>query len=226
VQPKKEKKSDKYKESTKGEVVDDGPLDDPELEKARQQRWAASEHAPLLTVQPLRSPSGCLAVSQTPVHCDLLTRRACRMVEESDYSATRELFGDVPTKSLEDILPKTLKDFEEFGELLCSKYLLPHGSSKNYKALLKTVVRLALGPLTSQETKDVESTVAGVRVEKSKAEQAAKKGAGRPCAARLELLVLVFVVAGQGAWPCRPLQTHHIGLGVCCVLKVATGQKP
>lgn len=135
-QPKKEKKTDKYKESTKGAVVDDGPLDDPVAEKLRQQR----------------------------------------LVEESDFSSTRDLFGDVPTKTLESLLPKSLKDFEEYAELLCQKYLLPHQQNKNYKALLKAVVKTALGPLTSQEVKDIETSAAGVRSDKFKAEQAAKKG--------------------------------------------------
>lgn len=45
-----------------------------------------------------------------------------RLVEEADFRAARELFGDTGTKSLEAILPKSVKDFEEYAQLLAARY--------------------------------------------------------------------------------------------------------
>jgi translation initiation factor 3 subunit J len=56
------------------------------------------------------------------------------------------------------------------------KYLIPHAAASHYKALLKHLIRAALGPLSSQEVKDVETSVAGVRSEKLKEEKAAAGG--------------------------------------------------
>eukprot|EP00877_Chromochloris_zofingiensis_P002961 jgi/Chrzof1/12666/Cz07g03020.t1 len=99
--------------------------------------------------------------------------RQQRLVEEADFRAARELFGDTGTKSLEAILPKSVKDFEEYAQLLAARYIQPHSSSKNYKAFLKHLLKLATDPLTSEDAKELEATAGTIRAEKVKAEKAA-----------------------------------------------------
>lgn len=102
--------------------------------------------------------------------------RRQRLEEEADLRAARETFGSGGGgggKALEELLPKTLKDFESYAELLVSKYVAPHATSKNYKGLLKAVLRAAMEPLGADDAKEVEAAVAGVRADKVKAAQAA-----------------------------------------------------
>lgn len=54
---------------------------------------------------------------------------------------------------------------------LC-RAILPHKDSKNYKVLLKAIVRLACAPLNSDQAKEVEDVAGTARVEKQKAEKA------------------------------------------------------
>lgn len=139
--PKSQKKKEvikKYDES-KGARADDTPLDDPVLEKLRQQR----------------------------------------LIEESDYAATMELFGDVANIDLDGMLPKSAKDFELFAEGLAAKYLMPHRDSQHYKLLVKQVMRRALAPMAVQETKDMETALAGIRAEKVKEEKALAAAANK-----------------------------------------------
>ena len=66
--------------------------------------------------------------------------------------------------------------------------------SSHYKALVKALVKAALGPMDVQQAKDVEVCLAGVRADKVKEEtaaKAAKKGA-RPA-----VPVAVLCVAPQ-----------------------------
>ncbi|GBF87442.1 eukaryotic translation initiation factor 3 subunit J-like protein [Raphidocelis subcapitata] len=109
--------------------------------------------------------------------------RRQRLEEEADFRAARDLFdGASGGKSIDDLLPKTLKDFEHYAEQLAGRYVLPHAANKNYKGLLKAVIRLAMEPLSVDEAKEVETAVAGVRAEKVKAQQAAqaaKKGGNK-----------------------------------------------
>jgi hypothetical protein len=44
---------------------------------------------------------------------------AQRLEEEADFRAARDLFGG--GKSLDDLLPKTLKDFEHYAEQLAGR---------------------------------------------------------------------------------------------------------
>ncbi|KAI8472749.1 MAG: eukaryotic translation initiation factor 3-like protein [Monoraphidium minutum] len=98
--------------------------------------------------------------------------RRQRLEEEADFRSARDLFGG-GGKALDDLLPKTLKDFEQFAEQLAGRYLLPHAANKNYKGLLKALARVAMEPLGVEEIKEVEQTVAGIRADKVKAAQAA-----------------------------------------------------
>lgn len=45
---------------------------------------------------------------------------------------------------------RTSKEFEEYGRLMAANYLLSHSRSAHYKALLKGVLKAALGPLPVQ----------------------------------------------------------------------------
>lgn len=65
-------------------------------------------------------------------------------------------------RDLDGFVPKSAKDFEEYAASIVAKYLLPHASNSNYKTLLKQLFRKALTPLTATDTKDVETSVAGM----------------------------------------------------------------
>ncbi|PNW83152.1 hypothetical protein CHLRE_06g308850v5 [Chlamydomonas reinhardtii] len=136
-QPKK-KEEKKFREERIN--PDDVPLDDPVLEKLRQQK----------------------------------------LVEQADYEAARELFGGVSTlKPLESYMPKTLKEFEDFAAELVSRHVVEHGESKHYKAFIKALIKAAVEPLGSEEVKDLETCLAGVRadkIKKKKEEEDKKKG--------------------------------------------------
>eukprot|EP00873_Tetraselmis_striata_P017256 jgi/Tetstr1/437520/TSEL_026198.t1 len=71
--------------------------------------------------------------------------RQQRLVEEADFAAVQDLF------------------------------LLPHADSSHYKTLMKTLNKVALVSMTAQETKDVETSLAGMRTDKLKQEREAVK---------------------------------------------------
>jgi len=99
--------------------------------------------------------------------------RRQRLQEEQDLAAARDLFDGAGEKvNLDALLPKTVKDFEEFAGHLASRYITVHKESKNYKAFLKALVKLAVAPLTSTDTKEIEQSLGATRAEKHKAEQA------------------------------------------------------
>ena len=68
--------------------------------------------------------------------------RQQRLVEEADYAATMELFGS--SRELDGFIPKTNKEFEEFGKLVAAKYLMGHASAKGYKGAMKSLLHVAL----------------------------------------------------------------------------------
>ncbi|KAJ9511144.1 hypothetical protein QJQ45_013225 [Haematococcus lacustris] len=98
--------------------------------------------------------------------------RQQRLVEESDLASFKEMVGAAGQQgpNLDTFLPKSLKDFEELAATLASRYVVVHRDSKQFKAFLKAL----------SEVKDVETSLAGLRSEKFKAEAAeaaqAKKG--------------------------------------------------
>lgn len=103
--------------------------------------------------------------------------RQQRLIEEADYQAAKELFGG-DDRRLEDLLPISLKDFEDYAALMVNKYVLNQSTSKHYKGFAKAILKAVVGPMLSTEVKDLETCLAGLRAEKLKAEQAekAKKG--------------------------------------------------
>lgn len=55
-------------------------------------------------------------------------------MEQADLAAAKELFGDAAsTNPLDTFLPKTVKDFDDFAQMITNRYVLPHKDSKNYK---------------------------------------------------------------------------------------------
>ena len=105
-----------------------------------------------------------------------------RLVEDADLRTTQDLFGS--EVSLDDFVPKSAKDYEQYGRLLAQKYLAPHVKSSHYKSLLKTLLKDAVVSLDVQQVKDIETSVAGIRSEKLKEEKAklaTSKGAQRCC---------------------------------------------
>lgn len=98
--------------------------------------------------------------------------RQQKLVEDADFDATMELFGS--TRDLASFAPRTLKEYEEFGQLVAVKHLMPlaKAASPHYKAAVKALLKVALRALSSSEAKDVETCVAGVRADKLKEEKA------------------------------------------------------
>lgn len=112
--------------------------------------------------------------NDTPLDDPVLEKlRRQRLEEEGDYAATKELFGEGGL-DLDGMLPKSANDFEKYAEGIYFKYMYPHRDSPHYKQLLKQLLKRALKPLGVQETKDIETAVAGVRAVKVKEEVTAK----------------------------------------------------
>lgn len=108
--------------------------------------------------------------------------RQQQLVEQADYDAARDLFQDV-RKPLDSYLPKSLKEFDEFATEIVARHVTIHKDSKQYKAFVKSLIKAMLEPMGSEESKDIETCVAGVRSDKIKAEKAkaadkAAKGKG------------------------------------------------
>lgn len=106
--------------------------------------------------------------------------RQQRLVEEADYKSTAELFarkGD--EKTVDNFIPKSESDFNEYAELIAHK-LRPYEKSFHYIGLLKAVMRLSMTSLKAADAKEVASSVTAIANEKLKAEKEAntKKKAG------------------------------------------------
>lgn len=101
--------------------------------------------------------------------------RKQKLVEDADFRAAQELFGgggDLQKQKL-----KTMKEHENYGKAVALTYMTQHEGSSHYKALLKGLLKAALENVSVQETKDIETTIAGLRADKVKAEAAAAAAA-------------------------------------------------
>eukprot|EP00246_Nothoceros_aenigmaticus_P013567 TRINITY_DN4749_c0_g1_i3.p2 TRINITY_DN4749_c0_g1~~TRINITY_DN4749_c0_g1_i3.p2 ORF type:complete len:218 (-),score=47.99 TRINITY_DN4749_c0_g1_i3:1525-2178(-) len=107
--------------------------------------------------------------------------RQQRLVEEADYQATTELFGQTKQEhqTLESLIPKSEEDFLEYAELLALK-LKPFEKSYHYLTLVKSLVRLSVTSLKAADAKEVASTLTVIANEKLKVEKdsAGKKKSG------------------------------------------------
>lgn len=120
------------------------------------------------------------AVVDTPLDDPELEKmRQARLQEEADFQNTIDTFGDLVGAKLDKLIPKSEKDFEELASLLVERYITPHKKSKHLKFFLKNLVKRAAEGLESQEVKDVESSLASVRVQKAKQEKIEKENAAK-----------------------------------------------
>lgn len=120
----------------------------------------------------------------TPLDDPIAERlRKQRLEEEADMRAG--VFGAEGAASaakLAAMIPKSVKDFEEYADLVFKNFFLPHTANKNYKVFIKTLLKASVDPLTSEEAKEIENAAGTIRADKVKAEKAAaaaKKGAKR-----------------------------------------------
>eukprot|EP00250_Pteridium_aquilinum_P013858 c21615_g2_i1 orf=352-1020(-) len=99
--------------------------------------------------------------------------RQQRLVEESDYQSTTELFGKRNgDRSLDGFIPTSESDFNDYAELLAHK-LRPYEKSFHYLTLLKALMRHAMTSLKAADAKEVASSVSVIANEKLKAEKEA-----------------------------------------------------
>lgn len=174
AQPKEVK--NKYADKDKPKTDLDVPLDDPAAERARQQRYdndssvfGYTEVLSSLSLQPDRHQMLLCQCGSSVLASPSLCALVSRLIEAADFEAAQELFGGL---NLDTMPAETVKDLEKLAEAISRKYVLPHSGSKHYKALLKGILKHSLPPLPLQETKDLESTLAGIRTDKLKEEQA------------------------------------------------------
>eukprot|EP00894_Picocystis_sp_ML_P003958 jgi/Pico_ML_1/54475/g4816.t1 len=99
--------------------------------------------------------------------------RQQRIQEEGDLAAAKAMFGDLAEKDLSGMIPKSQADFEEFGRLVATKYLVDKSKSTHYKNCLKALLRTAVEELSSAEIKEVETSIIAQRNERLKEEKAA-----------------------------------------------------
>ncbi|KAL9245961.1 hypothetical protein vseg_019551 [Gypsophila vaccaria] len=115
--------------------------------------------------------------------------RQQRLVEEADYKSTTELFskkGD--NKTLDNFIPKSESDFQEYAELVSHK-LRAYEKSFHYIGLLKAVMRLSMTSLKAADAKDVASSVTAIANEKLKVEKEANAGKKKAGAKKKQLQV-------------------------------------
>ncbi|WOK93041.1 hypothetical protein Cni_G01734 [Canna indica] len=115
--------------------------------------------------------------------------RQQRLVEESDYMSTAELFakkGDA--KTLDNFIPKSENDFMEYAELLSYK-IRPYEKSFHYIGLLKAIMRLSMTSLKAADAKELAASVTAISNEKIKAEKEANAGKKKQGAKKKQLHV-------------------------------------
>lgn len=131
-------------------------------------------------------------------------------MEEADYKSTKELFGKGgDEKTLDNFIPKSESDFQEYAELISHKlltfevcyncyYPFTKGldnltmferiyyifvfllqKSYHYIGLLKSVMRLSTSSLKAADAKDVASSITAIANEKLKLEKEANAGKKR-----------------------------------------------
>jgi translation initiation factor 3 subunit J len=118
-------------------------------------------------------------VDDEPLDDPLAERlRRQRLVEEADFEAAMELFSD--GRSLEGFAPKTPAEFEDFGQLVAVKHLLPlaRGGAPPpaFKGALKALLRVAMHSLPAADIRELETFVGAARAERIKEEKAAAGG--------------------------------------------------
>lgn len=90
-----------------------------------------------------------------------------------------DAFGDTTGRKLDEFTPVSAKDFDEFARLVVLKYLAPYKMNTHYKSMLKSFLKDAVVGLPSNEIRDLETCLAGVRFEKTKEEKSEKDAAAK-----------------------------------------------
>ncbi|KAG2709452.1 hypothetical protein I3760_05G240200 [Carya illinoinensis] len=117
-----------------------------------------------------------VAVKEEPLDPVAEKLRQQRLVEEADYSSTKELFGKRgDEKNLDNFIPKSESDFLEYAELISHK-LRAHEKSYHYIGLLKAVMRLSMTAMKAADAKEVSSSITAITNEKLKAEKEVNAG--------------------------------------------------
>eukprot|EP01023_Acetabularia_acetabulum_P058438 TRINITY_DN690_c1_g3_i1.p1 TRINITY_DN690_c1_g3~~TRINITY_DN690_c1_g3_i1.p1 ORF type:complete len:294 (-),score=87.11 TRINITY_DN690_c1_g3_i1:642-1523(-) len=108
-------------------------------------------------------------------------QRLQRLIEEQDLKTAQELFGsnnNVEVQNpLDAMIPKSERDFEEYAAKLVELYISPHQKNKQYKKLLKEIMKLALEPATKDLAKEIEQSIAAIKSRKIKQENEDKQKA-------------------------------------------------
>ncbi len=127
--------------------------------------------------------------------------------------AARELFGGL--KPLESYLPKTLKEFEDYANEVVGRAVAGHKDSKHFKAFLKALIKAAIEPISADETKDLETMLAGVRADKIKVRACCSQPHTGP--RRLLHLSLTFGKRAEALQPCLDeCGWQRAGRGAAC----------
>lgn len=103
--------------------------------------------------------------------------RQQRLVEESDFKATKELFGGTKAvaRVLDEFIPKTESEFAEYGELVAAKATL-YSKSFHYNNLLKVILKKCTASLSAADAKEINAAMTIITNEKIKAEKEAAVG--------------------------------------------------
>jgi len=97
--------------------------------------------------------------------------RQQRLQEEADFQNALEALGDDEFKKLQKFIPRTEKDFDEFVQLLLSRFFSPYKESKQYKHMMKQLLRGALDSAASSDVKEMETCLVGVRMKRQQDEK-------------------------------------------------------
>lgn len=150
-------------------------FEDEDNEEPEETREHTIKPQPKKKVEKKYAMRGEVVDDDTPLDDPIAERlRKQRLEEEADMRAG--VFGESGAASaakLAAMLPKSVKDFEEYADLVVKSFVAPHAANKNYKAFLKALLRAAAAPLSAEDAKEIENAAAAVRADKVKEEKAA-----------------------------------------------------
>ena len=165
---------------------DDHPADWEKDAAAGRARAAAAARAPeknKYAAKDAAADAAARADAAAAAAADPATEKARRQaaVEAADLAAAFELFGtEGGAGGGAPVVPTSAKEAESYGSALAARYVaVPLASSYHLKTVVKAFLRTALADVDAATAKEVESTAAGVRADKVKAEAAAKAAAAK-----------------------------------------------
>lgn len=180
---------DPSKFADEDEGADDGEPADWEKDAAagRARAVAAAARAPeknKYAAKDAAADAAARADAAAAAAADPATEKSRRQaaVEAADLAAAFELFGTGGGGGAggAPVVPTSAKEAESYGSALAARYVaVPLASSSHLKTVVKAFLRTALADVDAATAKEVESTAAGVRADKVKAEAAAKAAAAK-----------------------------------------------